>query len=206
MSGGLYRILGVSRTASKETIRLAYLKLAKQLHPDINKSVDAPRRFQHVREAYEVLSEDSRRREHDRQLDLRSPRAASAAEGRRPPAGAPFDPLAQSMWQHHDRARRAQQATGTGRTRQQQAEEDMARAHGRYREAFDRQRFQQRLVLSMFRAVPFLVPVWMVLLLLSLRRRRPAEERGAVVFDADGRAFVLDTFGQRHRMPDFDRQ
>eukprot|EP00425_Heterocapsa_triquetra_P032889 CAMPEP_0195115772 /NCGR_PEP_ID=MMETSP0448-20130528/110023_1 /TAXON_ID=66468 /ORGANISM="Heterocapsa triquestra, Strain CCMP 448" /LENGTH=63 /DNA_ID=CAMNT_0040152899 /DNA_START=42 /DNA_END=230 /DNA_ORIENTATION=+ len=63
MSGGLYAVLGVSRSASRESIRLAYLRLAKQLHPDINKADEAAKKFQRVAEAYEVLSDDVKRRE-----------------------------------------------------------------------------------------------------------------------------------------------
>jgi len=64
----LYQALGVSRSASKDTIRLAYLRLAKRLHPDVNKAPGADQNFQKVREAYEVLYDENRRREYDRQL------------------------------------------------------------------------------------------------------------------------------------------
>eukprot|EP00435_Cladocopium_sp_Y103_P007747 s1186_g2.t1 len=72
--GALYQALGVAPSASKRTIRLAYLRLAKQLHPDVNKASGAEANFQKVREAYEVLSDDDRRRAYDRQLSPRSPR------------------------------------------------------------------------------------------------------------------------------------
>lgn len=50
-----HKILGVPENASKEQIRKAYLRKAKKLHPDINKSPDAHQRFLEVRVAYEVL-------------------------------------------------------------------------------------------------------------------------------------------------------
>lgn len=60
-----YEVLGVSKTASKEEIKKAYRKLSKQFHPDINKEADASEKFQEVKEAYEVLSDDQKREQYD---------------------------------------------------------------------------------------------------------------------------------------------
>jgi molecular chaperone DnaJ len=61
-----YEILGVPRSADTEAIRSAYRKLAKQLHPDVNKDPAAEERFKEVNEAYSVLSDDQRRAAYDR--------------------------------------------------------------------------------------------------------------------------------------------
>lgn len=61
-----YEVLGVSRRASMDEIRQAYRKLAREFHPDVNKSEDAARRFAEVQQAYEVLSDDKKRAEYDR--------------------------------------------------------------------------------------------------------------------------------------------
>ena len=46
-----YKILGVPKTASEKEIKAAYRKLAREFHPDINKSKDAEAKFKSVNEA-----------------------------------------------------------------------------------------------------------------------------------------------------------
>lgn len=60
-----YEILGVSKSASKEEIKKSYRSLAKQYHPDRNRSSDAESKFKEVQEAYEVLSDDQKRKAYD---------------------------------------------------------------------------------------------------------------------------------------------
>lgn len=60
-----YEVLGVSKNASKEEIKSAYRKLAKQYHPDLNKSPDAPKKFEEIQEAYDVLYDDTKRKQYD---------------------------------------------------------------------------------------------------------------------------------------------
>jgi molecular chaperone DnaJ len=61
-----YEILGVSRNASKEEIRSAYRKLARQYHPDVSKEPDAEAKFKEINEAYQILSDDEKRARYDR--------------------------------------------------------------------------------------------------------------------------------------------
>ncbi|USN45300.1 MAG: molecular chaperone DnaJ [Candidatus Woesearchaeota archaeon] len=65
MAADYYKVLGVDRTASKEEIKKAYKKLAKQFHPDINKSPDAEKKFKEVNEAASVLGDDQKRAQYD---------------------------------------------------------------------------------------------------------------------------------------------
>ncbi len=56
-----YKILGVERNASQDDIKRAYRKLARTLHPDINKEEGAEAKFKDLGEAYEVLKDPEKR-------------------------------------------------------------------------------------------------------------------------------------------------
>uniref|UniRef100_A0A131Z1J5 Dnaj hsp40 log subfamily protein b member 6a n=1 Tax=Rhipicephalus appendiculatus TaxID=34631 RepID=A0A131Z1J5_RHIAP len=62
-----YNLLEVPRNASPEDIRRAYRRLALKWHPDKNpdNKAEAEARFKEISEAYEVLSDESRRRQYD---------------------------------------------------------------------------------------------------------------------------------------------
>jgi molecular chaperone DnaJ len=61
----LYETLGVSRDATGDEIKRAYRKLARELHPDINPDPTVQDRFKEVTAAYDVLSDDQKRRQYD---------------------------------------------------------------------------------------------------------------------------------------------
>ncbi|MEN3027655.1 MAG: DnaJ C-terminal domain-containing protein [Aquificaceae bacterium] len=63
-----YRILNVEREASKEEIKKAYRRLAREWHPDVNPDPRAGELFREINEAYHVLSDDEKRQEYDRIL------------------------------------------------------------------------------------------------------------------------------------------
>lgn len=61
-----YKALGVPKDASQSDIKKAYRKLARELHPDKNPGdAKAENRFKEVSEAYDVLSDATRRKEYD---------------------------------------------------------------------------------------------------------------------------------------------
>ena len=67
----LYEVLEVSENASKEIIEKAYKVLAKRYHPDLqteqNKK-EAEKKMKQINEAYEVLSDEAKRKEYDLKL------------------------------------------------------------------------------------------------------------------------------------------
>ncbi|GMV26435.1 MAG: molecular chaperone DnaJ [Phycisphaerae bacterium] len=60
-----YDLLGVARSASADEIRKAYRKLARQYHPDVNKDPGAQKKFTEIQHAYDVLSDDQKRKLYD---------------------------------------------------------------------------------------------------------------------------------------------
>ncbi len=66
-----YKALGVTKDASASEIKKVYRKLARELHPDKNPGdADAEARFKEVSEAYDVLSDSSKRKEYDEAREL----------------------------------------------------------------------------------------------------------------------------------------
>jgi chaperone protein DnaJ len=65
-----YATLGVKKNADSKEIKSAYRKLARKFHPDVNPNdKKASERFKEVSEAYEVLSDESKRKLYDRYGD-----------------------------------------------------------------------------------------------------------------------------------------
>ena len=61
-----YETLGVNKSADKEAIKRAYRKLAKKYHPDSNAgNPHAEEMFKDVTEAYNVLSDEKKRKLYD---------------------------------------------------------------------------------------------------------------------------------------------
>ena len=83
-----YQILGVKKDAGGDEIKKSYRKLARKFHPDVNPNDKAAEeKFKEVQEAYDVLSDEKKRKVFDRfgyyndNLDPDSPFGAGAAAG-----------------------------------------------------------------------------------------------------------------------------
>lgn len=74
----LYKLLGLPRDASQDDIRKAHRKLVREYHPDANpEDPRAGERFNEVQRAYEVLSDEKKRREYDNKRFHASPKGGS---------------------------------------------------------------------------------------------------------------------------------
>jgi molecular chaperone DnaJ len=65
-----YELLGVPHDADADTIKKAYRRLARQLHPDVNPDPKTQERFKEVTRAYEILSDPQKRAAYDRGGDV----------------------------------------------------------------------------------------------------------------------------------------
>ncbi|MBP9612487.1 MAG: J domain-containing protein [Sulfurospirillum sp.] len=69
MSKSLYDTLDVSQDASADEIKKAYRRLARKYHPDVNKDAGAEEKFKEINAAYEILSDEQKRRQYDQYGD-----------------------------------------------------------------------------------------------------------------------------------------
>lgn len=60
-----YEVLGVSKNVTEAEIKSAYRRLARQHHPDVDKSTGSAERFKEISEAYQVLSNQQKRQAYD---------------------------------------------------------------------------------------------------------------------------------------------
>lgn len=82
-----YEVLGVAKTATPEELKKAYRKLAMKHHPDKNPgNKQAEEKFKEASEAYEVLSDEKKKRMYD-QFGHAGAQAGAGAGGFRPGAG-----------------------------------------------------------------------------------------------------------------------
>lgn len=61
-----YEVLGVDKDADARTIKRAFLKKARTVHPDVSDDPEAEAKFKELNEAYSVLSDDQKRANYDR--------------------------------------------------------------------------------------------------------------------------------------------
>lgn len=107
-----YEILGVSNKADISDIKKAYKQLAKQYHPDKNKSPEASEKFKEISVAYDTLKDTEKREEYDLQLrfggqkgGFRNPGATYSGS-----SGATFDDLFAEVLRRRDARAKSEKA------------------------------------------------------------------------------------------------
>ena len=84
-----YELLGISRRATHKEIKKAYRQKSLEFHPDKNKSEGAAEKFAQIAQAYEVLSDESKREIYDRHGEEGLKKHEQRAGG----GGGGFDPF-----------------------------------------------------------------------------------------------------------------
>jgi molecular chaperone DnaJ len=126
-----YKILGVSEDVSDKELTKAYRKLARKYHPDANPDdAKAEERFKEISEAYDVLSDDDRRKEYDEIRRLGPLGGFGDGRGRGPggdQGGFGFDPsnLSDLLGDMFGGGGGRRQAPGTGPRRGDDLEADL---------------------------------------------------------------------------------
>lgn len=67
-----YDALGVDEGASQQEIRRKYYELAKKYHPDVAKDEATSQKFIKIKEAYETLGDEKKRKQYDNSFSSRS--------------------------------------------------------------------------------------------------------------------------------------
>lgn len=70
-----YKIMGVKSNASQKEITIAYRRLARQFHPDVNKEANASERFKEINDAYCILKVPQKRIVYNARLKVISQKA-----------------------------------------------------------------------------------------------------------------------------------
>lgn len=86
-----YEVLGLSKTASQDEIKKAYRRLARKYHPDLHpgeKKPDMEKKFKELNEAYEVLSDETKRKKYDK-YGFKWQEAEAYEQARREAGGGP---------------------------------------------------------------------------------------------------------------------
>ena len=63
-----YVVLGISKGANLNKIKKAYRTVVKKHHPDVTQNQESKKRFLEIREAYDTLSDENKRKQYDEAL------------------------------------------------------------------------------------------------------------------------------------------
>jgi DnaJ domain len=99
VSTDYYAVLGVHRDANADEIKMAYRRLARELHPDVNPDPATQERFKEINQAHEVLSDPNKRQMYDLGGDPFAPAGGYFGQARTEPPER--DGYPQGRWESH---------------------------------------------------------------------------------------------------------
>ena len=177
-------------------MRKAYLSLAKKYHPDLNKSANAHAQFQKIQEAYTALQDSPQETVHETVRETESKRQQPRPSYRQS-AGFPGGPGA--YWKFQTRAKEAEFAHEYSRAADERMRQEA--------QNFDRANFEINLLIeSVKKFLPiFFLPLTILAAAVFFSRSEPPE-KFRVFWDAEGRAFAEDAFGQLVRAEPLDHR
>eukprot|EP00922_Rhytidocystis_sp_ex-Travisia-forbesii_P030905 GHVS01045558.1.p1 GENE.GHVS01045558.1~~GHVS01045558.1.p1 ORF type:complete len:222 (-),score=41.13 GHVS01045558.1:93-758(-) len=211
-----YRVLGIARDASKLAVRKAYLVKAKKHHPDVSTSTTSDSSlFKQVQAAYSVLSDEQQRQDYDRQLGY-APHHPSSSPPRAARSGwvdDSTDPeFAAGMREQAERLRRDREGMRSAFERQRRRMEN-GYPNGpdftSWSTSYGGSSFSSpSLLLAFLRTIPFFFLPFLLFSIISSSRsetdKDKSQRRIPVYHDNFGRAFIVDSFGRKHRVTDLD--
>jgi molecular chaperone DnaJ len=104
MESDLYKLLGVTKTASADDLKKAHRGMVRKFHPDVNKEPGADARFKEIQEAYDILADPEKRKMYD-QFGIAGVKSGPAGGGGGPRGaggGDPFGGGGGQSWQNVD--------------------------------------------------------------------------------------------------------
>ncbi|PHJ23180.1 hypothetical protein CSUI_002968 [Cystoisospora suis] len=216
-----YTTLGIPRTASSASIRSAYIRLAKECHPDRNSSSSSTERFKKVQEAYAVLRDSEKRAAYDATLPPPLPGAARGYQG----GSKAYHGFRGAEWRGDEREfdRQFMEQVERIRREKEQAWNDMEKQRARMSgpssgpfrgfqspsPGFSNRGFSP-LSHALLRTLPLLFLPCLLLYGVYKQARVRREVSGlrgspsAVLYDDLGRAFMVDSKGRHYRVMEFD--
>ncbi|KYN94987.1 DnaJ protein, putative [Plasmodium reichenowi] len=194
-----YKILGVTQNACKKTIREAYLKKVKLYHPDLNKSPDATTKFKQIQEAYQALynNDTSNTSFYNENSYTKNYRTEDMKKGQG--FTNDFSDFHRAFYEEVHRMRE-----------NERNEQNRRYSNNNYSYSYDifnkypREFFYINLIFKLFPlfVVPFL---FLFVVYKQYILKSHFKEKPILIYDAYGRAFLVDIHGRKFRASEFDK-
>ncbi|CAA9988977.1 DNAJ like protein, putative [Plasmodium knowlesi strain H] len=197
-----HKILGVTKNACKKTIREAYLKKVKLYHPDLNKSPDATSKFKQIQEAYQALyNNDYAQKSHYGESSYG--KGNKAEDSKNNQSYSYSDDFTDFHKAFYEEVRKMRE--------NERREQNRRYANSNYSYSlndlfhkYPREHFYINLIFKLFPlfVVPFL---FLFIVYKQYLLKSHFSDKPILIYDAYGRAFLIDSHGRKFRAAEFDK-